>query len=81
MKHAYIYNFPQALEMIENQNYRLERPSKKCPEAVYQLMLSCWSLEAADRPSFEQLHKAFQEDPEYRDIASHSALYQNPGDL
>ena len=71
----------QVLEMIETQNYRLERPSRKCPDAVYQLMLSCWSLEPVDRPSFEQLHSAFKEHPEYRDIASHIALYQNPGDL
>ena len=67
--------------MIENQNYRLERPSTNCPEAVYQLMLTCWSLEAGDRPSFEQLHLAFQEDPEYRDITPHSALYRSSGDL
>ena len=71
----------QVLDMIETQNYRLEKPSKQCPKAVYHLMLSCWSLEPADRPSFEQLHQAFYEDPEYSDIASHRALYHNPGDL
>ena len=66
--------------MIENQHYRLERPSG-CPISVYQLMLSCWALEPSERCTFSQLHKSFSENPEYRDISSHRELYQNPGDF
>lgn len=66
--------------MIENKNYRLSKPHN-CPDSIYQLMLSCWSLEAPHRPTFVQLHQAFSENPEHRDIMTHRELYQNPGDL
>lgn len=67
------------LDMVENHNYRLSRP-EGCPESIYQLMLSCWSLDPTQRPTFAQLHQAFSEDPEYRDVP-HKELYQCPGDL
>ncbi len=66
--------------MIENQGFRLEKPPS-CPNSIYKLMLSCWSLEPTQRPSFVELHQAFQDNPEHRDISSHRDLYQNPGDL
>lgn len=70
----------QVLDLIENMNYRLSQPDG-CPNSIYQLMLSCWSLEPVDRPTFVQLHKAFSENPEHKDISQHRDLYQNPGDL
>ncbi len=70
----------QVLDMIENQNYRLEMP-RNCPHSIYDLMLTCWSLEPASRPTFARLHQAFSENPEYNDISSHRDLYQCPGDL
>jgi len=66
--------------LIENQEYRLD-PPLGCPDSIYQLMRSCWSLEPNNRPTFANLHKAFSENPEHRDISSHRDLYQNPGDL
>ncbi len=68
------------LDIIENQNYRLEMP-RNCPHSIYELMLTCWSLEPASRPTFARLHQAFSENPEYNDISSHWDLYQCPGDL
>ena len=70
----------QVLDLIENMNYRLDQPPG-CPDSIYRLMLSCWSLEPVDRPTFVQLHQAFSESPEHRDISRHKDLYQCPGDL
>ncbi len=70
----------QVLDMIENNNYRLEQP-RGCPTAIYKIMRSCWSLEPANRPNFFDLHRAFTNDSEYRDISAHRDLYQNPGDI
>ena len=70
----------QVLDLIENMNYRLDQP-KGCPDSIYRLMLSCWSLETIDRPTFVHLHQAFSENPEHRDISRHKDLYQSPGDL
>lgn len=70
----------QVLDLIENMNYRLDQPPG-CPDSIYRLMLSCWSLEPVDRPTFVQLHQAFSENPEHRDISRHKDLYQCPGDL
>lgn len=66
--------------MIENQNYRLS-PPPGCPDSIYKIMLSCWSLEPANRPNFVDLHRAFTSEPEYRDISCHKDLYQNPADI
>lgn len=65
--------------MIENQHYRLQKPHG-CPDSIYKLMLSCWSLEPNTRPTFADLHKAFS-NPEHKDISSHRELYQSHGDL
>lgn len=70
----------EVLDMIENNNFRLDKPPG-CPNSIYQVMLSCWNLEPANRPSFVQLHQTFSESPEYREISSDCALYQSPGDL
>ena len=66
--------------MIENQHYRLDQP-RFCPDSIYKIMLSCWSLEPTNRPTFTDLHRAFTVEPEYKDISIHKDLYQNPGDL
>lgn len=38
---------------------RLKRPSR-CPNEIYELMLSCWAAEADLRPSFAQIAKTFK---------------------
>ena len=75
-----LFDSVQVLDLIENMNYRLDQPPG-CPDSIYRLMLSCWSLEPVDRPTFVQLHQALSENPEHRDISRHRDLYQNPGDL
>jgi hypothetical protein len=32
----------------------MPQPSK-CPDDVYKIMLSCWKLEAEERPDFDQI--------------------------
>ena len=49
----------QVLEALEG-GYRMPKP-EGCPDAIYQIMLRCWSREPADRPTFESL-KAELED-------------------
>ena len=39
--------------------YRMERPAG-CPANVYELMMQCWQWEAADRPTFKQIHHALE---------------------
>ena len=45
---------------------RLEKPDG-CPDHTYAIMLKCWNIEAAQRPSFDDLHTVFSTDPEYED--------------
>ena len=66
--------------MIENQNYRLNKPDG-CPDSIYKIMMSCWSLDVANRPNFVDLHRAFTTDADYNDISAHKDLYANPADL
>uniref|UniRef100_A0A5K3EWG1 Tyrosine-protein kinase n=1 Tax=Mesocestoides corti TaxID=53468 RepID=A0A5K3EWG1_MESCO len=40
--------------------YRMQRPHG-CPEPVYNIMLRCWSWEAADRPSFAEVRAELEE--------------------
>ncbi|NXC49500.1 FRK kinase, partial [Penelope pileata] len=44
----------QVVQMLDK-GYRLPRPTT-CPEALYELMLQCWSTEPSERPTFEALH-------------------------
>ncbi|XP_069093169.1 tyrosine-protein kinase ABL1 isoform X2 [Pleurodeles waltl] len=48
----------QVYELLEN-DYRMERP-EGCPEKVYELMRECWQWNPADRPSFAEIHQAFE---------------------
>ncbi|XP_078502337.1 tyrosine-protein kinase ABL1 isoform X2 [Lissotriton helveticus] len=48
----------QVYELLEN-DYRMERP-EGCPEKVYELMRACWQWNPADRPSFAEIHQAFE---------------------
>ncbi|KAI8431270.1 hypothetical protein MSG28_001296 [Choristoneura fumiferana] len=45
--------FPKAL------GYRMECPPG-CPSAVYELMRGCWQWNAADRPTFREIHHALE---------------------
>jgi hypothetical protein len=35
--------------------YHLDKP-EKCPDAVYQIMLSCWNFDPQKRPNFIQIY-------------------------
>ncbi|XP_073412031.1 tyrosine-protein kinase ABL1 isoform X2 [Dendrobates tinctorius] len=48
----------QVYELLEK-DYRMERP-EGCPEKVYQLMRACWQWNPLDRPSFAEIHQAFE---------------------
>ncbi|XP_043913877.1 tyrosine-protein kinase ABL1 [Protopterus annectens] len=48
----------QVYELLEN-GYRMDRP-EGCPEKVYQLMEACWQWNPGDRPSFAEIHQAFE---------------------
>ncbi|XP_050403794.1 tyrosine-protein kinase HTK16 isoform X2 [Patella vulgata] len=50
----------EVLEFIE-QGCRLPKP-EKCPDRVYDLMLSCWKLRAVERPTFNNLFSEFKHD-------------------
>ena len=43
----------EVLRLIED-NKRLEKPDQ-CPNDLYQLMLECWQLDDASRPTFTRL--------------------------
>ncbi|XP_075041332.1 tyrosine-protein kinase ABL1 isoform X2 [Mixophyes fleayi] len=48
----------QVYELLEK-DYRMERP-EGCPEKVYELMRACWKWNPPDRPSFAEIHQAFE---------------------
>ncbi|XP_039201097.1 tyrosine-protein kinase ABL1 isoform X2 [Crotalus tigris] len=48
----------QVYELLEK-DYRMERP-EGCPEKVYELMRECWQWSVSDRPSFAEIHQAFE---------------------
>ncbi|XP_057355116.1 tyrosine-protein kinase ABL1 isoform X4 [Manis pentadactyla] len=48
----------QVYELLEK-DYRMERP-EGCPEKVYGLMRACWQWNPSDRPSFAEIHQAFE---------------------
>ncbi|XP_070614580.1 tyrosine-protein kinase ABL1 isoform X3 [Erythrolamprus reginae] len=48
----------QVYELLEK-DYRMERP-EGCPEKVYELMRECWQWSASERPSFAEIHQAFE---------------------
>ncbi|XP_075416738.1 tyrosine-protein kinase ABL1 isoform X2 [Tenrec ecaudatus] len=48
----------QVYELLEK-DYRMEWP-EGCPEEVYELMRACWQWNPSDRPSFAEIHQAFE---------------------
>nr|XP_023665294.1 tyrosine-protein kinase ABL1-like isoform X1 [Paramormyrops kingsleyae] len=48
----------QVYELLEKE-YRMDRP-EGCPEKVYELMRACWKWVPAERPSFAEIHQAFE---------------------
>uniref|UniRef100_A0A8C9RI78 Tyrosine-protein kinase n=1 Tax=Scleropages formosus TaxID=113540 RepID=A0A8C9RI78_SCLFO len=48
----------QVYELLEK-DYRMDRP-EGCPEKVYELMRACWKWNPAERPSFAEIHQAFE---------------------
>lgn len=65
---VYLIFFTLLLQVIQllEQGQRLEQPTD-CPQHTYQIMLRCWHIEPAQRPTFEELHTIFSTDPEYED--------------
>uniref|UniRef100_A0A4W3JJS7 Tyrosine-protein kinase n=1 Tax=Callorhinchus milii TaxID=7868 RepID=A0A4W3JJS7_CALMI len=47
----------QVYDLLEK-GYRMEQP-EGCPPKVYELMGSCWQWNPMDRPSFAEIHQAF----------------------
>ncbi|XP_061116491.1 tyrosine-protein kinase ABL1-like [Conger conger] len=48
----------QVYDLLEKE-YRMDRP-EGCPEEVYELMRACWKWTPAERPSFAEIHQAFE---------------------
>ncbi|XP_039620205.1 tyrosine-protein kinase ABL1 [Polypterus senegalus] len=48
----------QVYELLEK-DYRMDRP-EGCPEKVYELMRECWQWTPSERPSFAEIHQAFE---------------------
>ena len=49
----------QVLEQVES-GYRMPKPDS-CPDALYEIMLTCWRHEADDRPTFDYLKNILQD--------------------
>jgi len=47
-------NNKEVITEVCEKNYRMPIP-KKCPEAMYQLMLDCWNTDAHKRPNFAEI--------------------------
>nr|KAG5686594.1 hypothetical protein BaRGS_019492 [Batillaria attramentaria] len=63
------YGEKKGIEVVQfiEKGKRLSKP-EKCPEIVYQTMLSCWKVEPEKRPTFRELNKHFQEEETYADV-------------
>ncbi|XP_010209036.1 tyrosine-protein kinase ABL2 isoform X4 [Colius striatus] len=48
----------QVYDLLEK-GYRMEQP-EGCPPKVYELMRACWKWNPPDRPSFAEIHQAFE---------------------
>ncbi|XP_051928762.1 tyrosine-protein kinase ABL2 isoform X2 [Hippocampus zosterae] len=48
----------QVYDLLEK-GYRMEQP-EGCPPKVYELMRACWQWSPFDRPSFAEIHQAFE---------------------
>ncbi|KAF3690928.1 Abelson tyrosine-protein kinase 2 [Channa argus] len=48
----------QVYDLLEK-GYRMEQP-EGCPPKVYELMRACWQWSPLDRPSFSEIHQAFE---------------------
>jgi len=68
---------PEASEKVL-QGFRMSSP-ENCPEAIYKLMLKCWSLYPEDRPSFHDIQSMIlKEAPRLEDSSIH---YHDPPQL
>ncbi|XP_056588200.1 protein-tyrosine kinase 6b [Triplophysa dalaica] len=52
---------------ITQHNYRLPAPPK-CPQFIYDIMLSCWMLKPEDRPDFKDLRNNLENINRYSDL-------------
>lgn len=56
----------ETIKFIED-GQRLTRP-EKADLGVFSTMTWCWEYDAKDRPTFQELFKAFAENPEYQNL-------------
>ncbi|XP_051948182.1 protein-tyrosine kinase 6-like [Xyrauchen texanus] len=52
---------------ITEHNYRMPAPYK-CPQGIYDIMLSCWSAQPKDRPTFKDLRQNLEVISRYSDL-------------
>ncbi|KAI7794372.1 putative protein-tyrosine kinase 6-like [Triplophysa rosa] len=52
---------------ITQRNYRLPAPPK-CPQFIYDIMLSCWRVKPEDRPDFKDLRHDLENISRYSDL-------------
>ncbi|XP_051962413.1 protein-tyrosine kinase 6-like isoform X1 [Xyrauchen texanus] len=52
---------------ITEHHYRMPAPSK-CPQVIYDIMLSCWSAQTEDRPTFKDLKQNLEVISHYNEL-------------
>nr|XP_055043298.1 tyrosine-protein kinase SRK2-like isoform X2 [Misgurnus anguillicaudatus] len=61
------YAANEVYAQVTERNYRLPKPSK-CPQFMYDIMLSCWSAQPEDRPDFKDLKHKLENVSSYNDL-------------
>ncbi|XP_073731202.1 protein-tyrosine kinase 6b [Misgurnus anguillicaudatus] len=61
------YSANEVYAQVTERNYRLPKPSK-CPQFMYDIMLSCWSAQPEDRPDFKDLKHKLENVSSYNDL-------------
>lgn len=67
----------EVIAFVEKGN-RLDQPDS-CPDHTYKIMLRCWHIDPAQRPTFQELHNIFSTDPEYEDARKYRIANSRDG--